>query len=131
MKQQSQDLQFSSFDKEIPVTPEVLTEEELLLEKQADLYHNTLFTVIPRDHNSQLGIFPEDQGFNRKYVFLWHSYKSLLPFSSEKWKKLKVKLPPSVKFTQLRRLPSNDGYALHQIPNTWTIEEQDIPPFLR
>ena len=99
----------------------------LSLTHQSDLYHNLLYTVIPKDLPLNQGILPEDQGFSKKYVFLWDNWNSLVKFDASKWKKVSVKLPKETKFNSLTRIPS-DGFALPVIPNTWKVEEHDLQP---
>jgi hypothetical protein len=122
----------SDITKRVPTEePEIVTERELQqdadpLQKSADLYHNKLFTVLPKNHDPKLGVLPEDQGFSRKYVFLWDTYRDLVVFPEDKWKRYLVEVPPEVKHNgQLTKLPGN-AYALPQIPNTWNIEEQKM-----
>jgi len=102
-------------------------ELHLSLEKISDLYHDKLFTVVPKDMGIDQGILPEDQKFSSKYVLLWDSWRDLISFQADQWKKVSVQLPKNAKFTILNRVPGN-GYALSHVPNTWPIEEQSTPP---
>ena len=94
---------------------------------EADLYHDKVFTVIPKDADEKLGIFPEDQGFSDKRVFVWDNYQSLLKFSDEDWKKFEVTLPPGSRHHLLTPLVGG-AYTLKMIPNTWKLEEQKSRP---
>jgi hypothetical protein len=99
----------------------------LSLTHQSDLYHDKLFTVIPKDLPLNQGILPEDQRFSKKYVFLWDNYRDLVKFDEGQWKKVSVLLPHNIKFNELTRIPA-DGYGLPFIPNTWQIEEYTSQP---
>lgn len=129
-------LQFNSFqtstdmEKDVPLhDPEIVTEDALTL-KEATLYQNRVYTVVPKDHDVKLGILPEDQGFSKSHVIIWETYRDLVIFDEEKWKKVMIELPPGVKFKALTKLPG-DAYAIHSIPNTWRIqEEQSTPRFV-
>ena len=116
--------------KKVPIEP-VLPEEELLDDKplkEANLWRNILYTVVPKDHNLALGILPEDQQFHTKYVFLWDDYTSLVVFSDSKWDKVKVIIPEGTKRHGLTKLPG-DVYAVPTVPNTWPITLQPNRPF--
>ena len=96
--------------------------------KEANLWRNILYTVVPKDHNLSLGILPEDQQFHTNYVFLWDDYTSLVVFPESKWDKVKVIIPDSVKHNGLTKLPG-DAYAVHTVPNTWPMSLQPNRPF--
>ena len=95
--------------------------------KTSDLYHNKLYTVIPRSVDIKLGIFPDDQGFSKKSVLLWDNARDLIRFSEEKFKMLEVIIPDDVKHTDLRSV-LNAVYSLPFISNKWQIEEISSPP---
>jgi len=125
-------LQFQSLkneadiEKKIPVEdPDVLSKEEL--EKESSLFYHELYTVVPLELELAAGIFPEDQGFSKRYVFLWDTYRELSRFSSDDWKKIKIKIPKEVRFTQLTKL-GGGIVALSEISNKWTIEEVKSSP---
>jgi hypothetical protein len=108
-------------------SPVNTAENSLKLDKTADLYFDKVYTVIPKDMELNQGIFPEDQKFSPKYVFLWDNWRDLVMFPGNKWKKVTVYLPHEVKFSELTRIPGN-GYGIKYIPNTWKIEEQEFTP---
>lgn len=95
--------------------------------KQADLYNNILYTIVPKDMSLEYGIYPDDQKFHRKYVLLWDTYDDLLSFDSDKWKRLKVIIPKDAKFGALHRIMAN-AYGIEHIPNSWAMVEQSINP---
>jgi len=95
--------------------------------KTSDLYHNKLYTVIPRGVNIKLGIFPDDQGFSKKAVLLWDNARELIRFSQEKFKMLEVIIPDDVKHKELHKV-LNAVYSLPFISNKWQIEEIKDPP---
>lgn len=125
----------SELEKEIPLEePEVLTLKELEKDTQltsslkfADLYHNKLFTVVPKEHNIHLGILPEDQGFSKRHVFLWDNY-SVIPQKFDDWKHVLVKIPKDVKHGGAMLKMVGGTYAVPCVYNTWEIEEIKTPP---
>ena len=92
------------------------------LEPIADLYHDKLYTVVPKDHDVSLGVMPEDQKFSRKYVFLWDTDRALTRFSDLDFKKILIILPKDVRFSTLQPLVGG-AYTLPHILNTWSVEE--------
>lgn len=90
-------------------------------DKQSDLMRNILYTVIPIDHEIKLGIFPDDQGFDKRFVILWDNFEDLIRFSEDEFKIISVTIPPEVKYTDLRRSVGS-AYTLPLIKNTWKIE---------
>ena len=129
------DLKLRSFrndaelEKDVPVAPpEVVTKDDLRLEeKHATMYQNRLYTVVPKQHNLSLGILPEDQGFSSKVVILWDTYRDLVLFDEEIWRKVMVELPEAVKRTDLVKWPGA-AYALPSVPNTWRITDEPTTP---
>jgi len=97
------------------------------LTQRSDLYHNKVFTVVPKDLPLNQGILPDDQGFSNHYVFIWDNWKSLIPFDDQKWKKVSILLPPHIKFSSLTRVPA-DGYGIPFVSNLWPIKEQNNEP---
>ena len=124
----------TDIEKDIPiaspdiVVPGVLEEKEPLSLKTADLWRNKLYTVIPAQHDLSQGITPEDQRFSRKYVFLWDDYSSLNIFSDTRWRKVVIYLPKGLKDSHQLTKMMGDVYALPEVPASWRIEEQPLPP---
>jgi len=103
--------------------------EDPTLEKEADLYYNTLFTIVPKPHDVSLGIFPDDQQLSTKRVLLWNSLKQVPTFLiDDDYKVLKVKLTPSIIRNSLRNI-GGGIYALEFIPNTLFMEEESNVSF--
>jgi hypothetical protein len=126
-------LKFHSFqnsadiEKDVPLEqPEVVEGDELKL-KEATLYQDRVYTVVPKDLDLKLGIMPEDQGFAKDHVIVWETYRDLVIFKEDKWKKVLIELPKGVKFKALTKLPG-DAYAIDSIPNTWRITEEKATP---
>jgi len=101
--------------------------EQQASEIQADLYSDLVYTVIPRNHKIELGIFPEDQHFSSKYVFVWNTYRDLLNFKEDVWQKISVAIPQGLKHTVLSPMVGG-AYSLTHIPNTCKIEPVDFQP---
>jgi len=101
------------------------------LKFQADLYHNILFTVVPKLYNFDRDITPELQNFSSKYVFLWDTWDEIKTFDASKWKALKVFLPKDVKFKELGKVGTT-GYSLPKVPKEWPMEEVNTkPPYVQ
>jgi hypothetical protein len=120
-------------EKDVPIlSPDIVSLEEAdpqaTVVKMADLIHNKLYTVVPKQHDLATGIQPEIQHFNRKYVFLWDDYSSLNIFSDARWKKITVHLPEGLRNSRSLTKLVGDVYALPEIPSSWHIEEQPTPP---
>ncbi len=140
MYQQTNENHQADLDKEVPLSqPEIVNQKAIdpedlnimvpsnELKVEADLYHNIVYTVVPKDHSLELGIFPEDQQFSGKYVFVWSSYRDLLRFSEDVWKKVKVKMPQGKRFEFLTPMVGG-AYSLTHIPNTWHLEPVTSQP---
>lgn len=114
----------SSFDKDIPVETDIVTEDELQEEnvKVSDLYYGRLFTVVPKEHDLILGLFPEDQGFHKRFVFAWSNIRSLLRFNSQDWTKVSFIVPEEARFSSLIPLVGG-AYGLPHVSNSWKVEE--------
>lgn len=97
------------------------------MEKNADLYNSIFYTVVPKDMSLEYGIYPDDQKFHKKYVFLWDNYDDLINFEVDKWKKIKVIVPKDVKFEELHRVLANT-YGVAYVPNSWPMVEQPVNP---
>lgn len=95
--------------------------------KTSDIYFNRLYTVIPKDVDASLGVFPSDQGFNDKYVFLWNDYYDLYGFDDDKWKRISVVIPQDIKYLSLHKLVGS-AFILPYLSNHWQIEEVTSPP---
>ena len=114
-----------SFDSQSDLEKKIdgeLVEEEIT--KEADLYHRTLFTLIPFSHDFSLGIFPQDQQLTTSFVLLWDTVK-LIPLSlidNSDNKIIKVTLNSSTIRDSLKSLGSG-VYSLKLIPNTLPMEE--------
>jgi hypothetical protein len=93
--------------------------------KLSNLFFDEVYTVVPKDHDLNLGVFPEDQKFSNKYVFLWDTWDDLKPFKN--MKKILVKLPRNVRHKLLTHLGGN-SYALRFISKDWKMKEQTFPP---
>jgi hypothetical protein len=90
--------------------------------KTADLYDKTLYTVVKRGHDFNLGIFPQDQGFSSKYVLLWHNRKDLLRFDN-RWDVVKVEIADYAEVSDLGFYSAIPGvYAVRSIPVHWQVE---------
>ena len=100
--------------------------EDLKFIKEGDLYNNILYTVVPKDMSLEFGIFPQDQKFSTKYVFLWDTFPDLNLFDSEKWKKLRVNIPLEAKEQHLLTRITGSTLGIAFIPNSWEVEEQKI-----
>lgn len=96
-------------------------------EVKSDLYHNIVYTVIPKDHKIEMGIFPEDQHFSTKYVFVWNTYRDVLNFDEKIWQKVSIEIPQGLKHTVLKPMVGG-AYSLTHIPNTWHIELVNSQP---
>ncbi|MFA5724241.1 MAG: hypothetical protein WC979_08350 [Candidatus Pacearchaeota archaeon] len=94
---------------------------------QSNLYHDEVYTVIPKDHKIEMGIFPEDQHFSSKYVFVWDTYRDVLHFSDIIWDVVKITIPQGLKHTVLKPMVGG-AYSLTHIPNTWQIEAVSSQP---
>jgi len=137
----------SDMQKDVPISsPEIVTPEDIsndnqslqeenliddsIIQKEADLYNDILYTVVPIFHNASLGILPEDQGFNPKYVFLWGNPTSLTNFSTKEWKMVEIRLPENIKHKALTALVGG-AYALPYIPNVWDMKElKHVPLYI-
>jgi hypothetical protein len=122
----------SDIEKEVPILPPDIVVDENIPHnpsvKVADLLHNKLYTVVPKDYDLASGIQPKAQHFNRKYVFLWDDYSSLNVFSDARWKKVTVYLPEGLRNSHSLVKLVGDVYALPEIPPSWHIEEQSSKP---
>lgn len=94
----------------------------LQFNKTSELYHNELFTVVPRSVDIRQGIFPDDQGMNKKSVVLWDNVFSLILFPDDKYKIISVEIPHHIKYSRLHRLIGST-YTLPYISNKWKLEE--------
>ena len=86
-----------------------------------------MYTVIPTDHEIKLGVFPDDQGFDKRQVILWDNAADLIRFPEDEFKMISVEIPQEVKYKDLRRLVGS-AYSLPVIKNTWKIEVLKTPP---
>lgn len=93
---------------------------------KASLYKNEVFTVVPIAHELKEGILPRDQGFHNSKVFIWDTWRDLMNFSEQDWKKVLVRVPESVKAKSLVRLGS--GFAIPYIAAAWIVKELTTPP---
>jgi len=99
---------------------------DLKFDKQADLYNNILYTVVPRDMSLEFGVYPQDQKFHSSYVFLWDTYADLNNFDEEKWKKLRIIIPQEAKNNHTLTRITGSTVGVEYIPNSWPMEEQKI-----
>lgn len=114
----------SDFDKDID--GEV---EEIEIEKESELYFDSLFIPVLTSHDSSLGIFPDDQKISRKGVFLWNSIKTIpMLFKSKDYKILKVDIASGNFRENLKPLGSG-VYSLSYIPNTVPLTKSDNQSF--
>jgi hypothetical protein len=92
--------------------------------KQADLYFNTVFTVVPAGFNPvAFGILPQDQHINRKYVVVWADYDSIKGFDDrEKWSIWEIRLSDKDK-QELVHLPGNSVFGLQYVSNRWPMRQ--------
>ena len=104
-----------------------LSSSPLKFTKTSDIYFNRLYTVIPKDASFEQGVFPKDQGFNDKYVFLWNDYYDLVQFNQDKWKKISVVIPQNIKYSSLHKLVGS-AFTLPYLSNTWEIQEETSAP---
>ncbi len=93
--------------------------------KFADMYYDRFFTVVPKDFDFTLGIFPEDQKFNSKYVLVWDSWNDLIMFRD--MKKLQFILPHKERFSNLVKI--GNGFALPYISRDWKLKICPTSPF--
>jgi hypothetical protein len=112
-------LRFSDFEKEIPCEIDIVDGEDL--SKSAELYNNILYSVIPKNHNINLGIFPEDQGFSSRHIILWSSLRDIPQLFDTEFKVVSIKIPPEIKKQYLKPLRSG-VYSLSSISNTAKIK---------
>lgn len=94
------------------------------LKKNADLYNNILYTIVLKDRDFDLGIFPDDQGFSHSSVVLWNSIKGIPLYTDNDFKVFKIIITPEIKRDLLKSLGCGI-YSLKHIPNTLSIEEVD------
>jgi len=117
-------LKFSDIDSQSDLEKEI--DGELIedtVKKEADLYHKTLYTVIPKTHDHSLGIFPNDQGLTNAGVLAWDTIKGI-PTSllDIEYKVIKVTLNDTIIRDNLRPV-GGSTYILKHIPNTLPMEE--------
>lgn len=101
--------------------------KESALKFQSDLYHNKLFTVVPKLYDFRVDITPDLQNFSDKYVFLWDTWNELKSFNANKWKILEVYLPKGTKFQELGKVGTT-AYSLPKIPKEWPMKETSSRP---
>ena len=114
-----------SFDSQSDLEKEIdgeLVEEEI--KKEADLYNQALFTIIPSSHDFSLGIFPHDQQLTSSSVLLWDTVKGIPLSLTDNLdnKVIKVTLTSSIIRNNLKSL-GGGIYSLKLIPNTLFMEE--------
>uniref|UniRef100_A0A7C3SMP1 Uncharacterized protein n=1 Tax=Dictyoglomus turgidum TaxID=513050 RepID=A0A7C3SMP1_9BACT len=93
------------------------------MKRTADLYNEDLYTIVRKDLDVRMGIFPEDQDLSPTHVILWNSIMSI-PFSlvNKDNKILQVR----VSFKDVRKNLINLGggaYGLEYIPNFCILKE--------
>jgi hypothetical protein len=84
--------------------------------KIADLYFNTLYTVVPSDFDYSNGIYPKDQGILYNRIMLWNHVDDIPLFFKDDSKILEI----WVNFDQTKDELLNLGagtYTLEYIPN--------------
>jgi len=96
-------------------------------EKTSDLYDKTVYTVVRREHDLSMGIFPQDQGFSDKYVILWHNKRDLLNFDTDKWDVIEIRVPGYREVADVGFYSAVPGvYAVRNIPIDWDMEHTDL-----
>jgi len=121
------ELKFSEMDLHSDLTKKIdgELEENGDMVKEADLYHKTLFTVVPKSHDHSLGIFPDDQQLSHSSVLLWDTVKGIPPAAIDvDYKVLKITINFSIIRDSLKTI-GGGVYSLRHIPNTLPIEEVD------
>jgi hypothetical protein len=124
-------LKFGDFDSESDLTKKIdgeiqeVTEDNKLVTKQADLYKNELYTIVPKGYDFTLGIYPDDQQLSHSSVILWNNIKTI-PTSAigDDYKVLKVKMNDVIIKNQLKPLGSGI-YSLKHISPEVMMEEVD------
>jgi hypothetical protein len=119
-------LKFSDIDSNSELKKQIDGElEEDKLSKEADLYNQILYTVVPTPHDISLGIFPDDQDISHSSVILWNNVR-LIPTSivDSDYKVVKVKLTQSDILNKLKNI-GNGMYSLKSISNEMPLEESD------
>jgi len=114
-------LNFTEIKKEIDSIVENREQEDISI-KESSLYRNRMYTVIPKDYDFNLGIFPSIQQFSHKYIFLWDNPRSLLRFSPEEWMVISIDIP----ILEKRNLINigSGVYAISEIPSTWKMRPE-------
>lgn len=111
--------QLSDITKDIPLEAEVGTEQELFHE--ASLRQDTYYTVVPKGHNLQSGVLPEDQFFSNDKVIFWKTAYSLFEFSPSQWDYVQFALPSSIRWSSELSRVVGDCYSLPAINNGWQL----------
>ena len=112
-------LKFSEFIKDIEGEIEEVPEGEIVAE--ADLYSGLLYSAVPEDHNINLGVFPEDQGFTGKNVLLWSSFRDIPNVFDKEHKIISVRIPDDDKRNMLKTI-GGGIYAISRLLNTYKIK---------
>jgi hypothetical protein len=119
-------LKFSDIDSKSDLEKKIkgeVTEENL--DKEADLYYKTLYTVIPKSHDQSLGIFPGDQQLTYSSVLLWDTIKGIPTVTVDSdYKVIKITINNSIVKDNLKSL-GGGVYTLKHIPNNLHMEEVD------
>jgi hypothetical protein len=119
-------LKFSDIDSLSDLSKKIegeVTDDEI--KKEADLYHQELYTVIPKSHEQSLGIFPDYQQLSHSSILLWDTIKGIpTSVADSDYKVLKVTINSKIVRESLKSL--NGGvYTLKHIPNSLPMEEVD------
>ena len=93
--------------------------------KKSDLYNRILYSVVPKDHNIKQGVFPDDQGFSNRYVYLWSSRRYVPSLLSKDWKTIEIQVESESLIRNHLRVIGNGVYTLPHLSNRMRMEEID------
>lgn len=119
-------LKFSDIDSKSDLEKKIdgeLMEEDI--KKEADLYDQILYTIVPKTHDQSLGIFPKDQGLSHFSVILWNTKKGIpSSITDSDYKVLEVKVNNDIIRNNLKNV-GGGAYTLKHVPNTLPMQEVD------
>lgn len=115
----------SQSDMEKQIDGEIIKDKEIPIEKEADLYNQELYTIVPANFDTMLDIFPSGQDVSHSSVLLWSSIKTIPPSVLEAgYKILKIRISDTVWRNFLKNL-GQGVYSLKVIPKEWIIGQPD------
>lgn len=115
-----------NFESDLEKEIEFEVEEDKHFKKESDLYDYLLYTVVSREHNINLGIFPSDQNLASTSVLLWNNIFTIPTFlKNSDYKVVQIRLTPSIIREYLRNL-GGGVYAIKYVPNTLSMSEVNV-----